>query len=550
MIRRTIFSVVMLFFVYGASSQNNMPVDSGMIYFEKGKQLTRRYQFVEAREQLLKAQKWFIMQNRQEYVGKTYIQLGFQTNRILLFEESHEYFYNAERIAAQHQLPDLDFYAKTAHAIAWLWDFSYSFDSLKLTQSREILTELRNRNKENIDNHIINDYLEVWGDYHFKTNRPDSALHYFNKSLTIALEDHNDASIANCYVNVAIYFNIKNEPDTVPFLLNEALVALENAPNSLLKRRIYVQWIAYYESIGDNDNAIKYHKLNNALHRKELMADRDLSLSNLSKDYEQQIFQAELSEKEVQIKFQQFVLITISVVLLLSVAFAISYFKLYKINAKLNLKNSYLLKEQNHRLKNNLQIISGLLNMQANRIKEEATRAIIESSQLRVHTIGLIHKQLYNKATDEVLMGAYGNDLINQIFVSFDITNVQKDVYFEEIYLPSEVVHPIGLIINELLTNSCKHAFPHKDKPWFYIRFVKRTDDSYKFTYKDNGPGFDRSKTTSKSSFGLSLIEIQIMQLNAKSNWKESGGTMFEMIFHIDKKSLLKDKQKNKKAIL
>lgn len=521
-----------------------------MIYYENGIKLTRKYEFINAREQLLKAQKWFILHNRHEMVAKTYIQLGFQTNRILLFDESHEYFARAEKIAEQYRLPEIDFYAKTAHVIAWLWDFAYSYDSLNLINSRQALIELKKQNKENIATHIINDYLEAWGEYYFRTNQPDSARYYFNKSLQIAREDNNYASISNCYINLAFYFNTQNELDTIPILLNNALVALKNDPNSLLRRRIYVEWISYYEKIGDDKNAIKYHRLNYFLHRVELIADRDLALSNLSKAYEKQIFEVQLGEKEMQIKYQQFTLIAISSVLALFIIFSIFYFRLYQLNKKVNQKNKYLLKEQNHRLKNNLQIISGLLNLQANRIEEETTRSIIESSQLRVHTIGLIHKQLYENSTEEVQLDFYCNELVNQILISFSIQNLDKDVYFEQIHMRSETVNSIGLILNELLTNSCKHAFPQTIRPSLHIRLYKIADGSYKLIYKDNGPGFKLNEIHSRSSFGLTLINIMVAQLEGKMKWINTNGLCFEMVFWVEKKRIFGEKAKKQKSKL
>lgn len=545
--KKLLFWSCMIFSSGLGFSQNQLPVDSGMIYYENGIKLTRSYEFVNAREQLLKAQIWFIRQNRQEMVAKTYIQLGFQTNRIILFDESHEYFARAQKIADQYQLPEVGFYAKTAHVIAWLWDFSYSFDSLNLINSRQALIELKKQNKENIATHIINDYLEAWGEYYFKTNQPDSASYYFNKSLQIAREDNNYTSISNCYINLAIYYNIQNELDTIPFLLTNALITLKNEPNSLLQRRIYVQWISYYEKLGDDKNAVKYHKLNNTLHRKELIADRDLALSNLSKEYEKEIFEAQLGEKEVQIKYQQFTLIVISCFLALFIIFSIFYFRLYQLNKKVNQKNKYLLKEQNHRLKNNLQIISGLLNLQANRIEEETTRSIIESSQMRVHTIGLIHKQLYENSTEEVQLDSYCNELVIQILISFDIQNLHEDVYFEQIHMPSEIVNSIGLILNELLTNSCKHAFPQTIRPSLHIRLYKIADGSYKLIYKDNGPGFKLNEVNSRYSFGLTLINIMVAQLEGKMKWINTNGLCFEMVFGVEKKRIFGEKAKKHK---
>jgi two-component system, sensor histidine kinase PdtaS len=537
---RFYYWVFLLLLADNASSQLTMPVDSGMVYYGNGIKLTRNYEFVKAREQLLKAQKWFILQNRQEELGKTFIQLGFQTNRIQMFEKSHEYFSMAEIIAEKNELTELDFYAKTAHAISYLWDFGYSRDTTRLKTAKSILLDLQSRNSDGIEHQIFNDYLEVWGDYYMKTQQPDTALIYFNRSLEIGIADSNHASITNCYINIALCYYTKNQLDTIPTLLNKALDEERKDRNMLLRGRIYNAFWAYFEKKEDFKNAFRYLKYFTSVTRIELLADRDLALSRLSGEFDKQLLEAQLGEKDLMVRFQKFLIIIMSAIFMLTLVFAFSYFRLYRLNKAVNQKNRYLLKEQNHRLKNNLQIISGLLGLQANRIAEEETRNMIEASQLRVHTIGLIHKQLYENSTEEVNVGLYGNELVNQIVVSFDIKNITKDVVLYDIYLPSDVVNSIGLIMNELLTNSCKYAYPGNPNPRLYLRFFKLADESYKLIYKDNGPGFNINKTKSKrksqSSFGLTLIDIQVAQLEGKAKWKNMKGIHFELTFQSRKK--------------
>jgi two-component sensor histidine kinase len=269
---------------------------------------------------------------------------------------------------------------------------------------------------------------------------------------------------------------------------------------------------------------------------KELLADRDLALSQLTHRFERAIIEEELHAKESILRYQKWLLLIISGILVLAVIFVIMYFRLYQDNKRISNKNSLLLKEQNHRLKNNLQIISGLLSLQANRLQEDTMRDIIEASQYRVNAIGLIHKQLYEQGIEEVELQQFANELINQIIVSFGILNLNRDINIDIIRLPPDKVNSLGLILNELLTNSCKYAFQKTKEPNLVVKINLQEDGSIMLLYKDNGPGFNIKKAQGKSTFGLTLINIQVAQLEGKSRWKGTGGFTFTLVFRVEKR--------------
>ncbi len=538
--------VCLMLLMFGSASSQNQP-DSGLIYYENGMRFTRAYRFAEGREALLKAQLWYFRQKNYVGLGNTFIQLGYQSNRLGHFSESYQYFQRAEDLANAEDLPDLAFHANVAKALTCLWEYPLTSDSLLMQKGYATLSSLA-KEVPPVKNCVMNDYLETWGDYYLKTGQLDSALYYFDSSLARAKKDSNHLSIANCYINKAWIALIENDMRELFLNLDSTQIILQKEANLLHERRMHNLYYLAYRKNRNYDKALLSYMKTTRLREKEFTADRELALSQLTHQYERMIMEEELKASEAALKYQLRVLIIISVMLVLAIVFMILYFKLYRENKRISNKNSILLKEQNHRLKNNLQIISGLLSLQANRIQEEAVRDIIEASQFRVHTIGLIHKQLYEQGGEEVELQAFAHELISQIIVTFGVLDLKKQIEIDKIHLPAEVVNSLGLILNELLTNSCKYAFQKTKEPTLLIQIKIQDDGSIRLLYKDNGPGFNIKKAQGKSTFGITLINIQVAQLEGKSRWKGTEGLTFSLAFRVEKRLSLKERMRGKKA--
>ena len=121
-----------------------------------------------------------------------------------------------------------------------------------------------------------------------------------------------------------------------------------------------------------------------------------------------------------------------------------------------------LLKEIHHRVKNNLQVISSLLDLQARAARDEETRRLLSESQGRVRSMALIHERLYGSGSDAVNFADYARDLVAHLrhSLSGDSERVAVAVDIAEAALDMDLSVPCGLVINELLTNALKHAFP------------------------------------------------------------------------------------------
>lgn len=193
-----------------------------------------------------------------------------------------------------------------------------------------------------------------------------------------------------------------------------------------------------------------------------------------------------------------------------------------------------LMKEIYHRVKNNLMVISSLLNLQSHYIKDEAAKGIFKESQDRAHSMALIHERLY-RSTDLKHMdfGDYIRTLSMDLFRTYvsDPSRINLEMEVEDIMIDINTAIPLGLIVNELLSNSMKHAFPGDKSGVIKVKFNKDGDNCI-LEVSDTGVGFPPELQLDKTdSLGLQLVNNLISQINGELKLKRSPGTTFCIIF-------------------
>ena len=197
-----------------------------------------------------------------------------------------------------------------------------------------------------------------------------------------------------------------------------------------------------------------------------------------------------------------------------------------------------LIKEIHHRVKNNLAVISGLLEMQSWSLENEEAQKALNESRLRVLAIAKIHENLYqNKNLGKINFENFLVELRNGIVVTLRSKdkNIEVDLDVDSNLIGLEFAIPCGLIINELLTNAFKHAFNGKQEGKVIIKF-KENDESLRLMVRDNGIGIEENiLEKSKSSLGITLIESLVAQLNAEFKVKNEKGALFEIIIPYKK---------------
>ena len=182
-----------------------------------------------------------------------------------------------------------------------------------------------------------------------------------------------------------------------------------------------------------------------------------------------------------------------------------------------------LLKEIHHRVKNNLQIICSLLNLQSNAIEDEKVLSYFQDSQNRVRLMAMIHEKLYQSADfGKVELADYIRDLSSHLLRSYSVnqSDIRIDTRISGIFLEIDTAVSCGLIINELITNSLKYAFPNQPEPVRReIKIEARLTDRNHFsiTYQDNGVGLpDDLDIENAATLGLQLVSSLTEQLDGQ----------------------------------
>ena len=190
-----------------------------------------------------------------------------------------------------------------------------------------------------------------------------------------------------------------------------------------------------------------------------------------------------------------------------------------------------LLQEIHHRVKNNLQVISSLINMQARRLKEPLSRTALEECRTRVEAIALIHEQLYqSKDYRQIPFAKYLASLIRNIVgaAGGPAQRVSLAVEPERLQLPVDKAIPCGLILNELVTNALKHAFPHGRRGEVQVSLHAQGNELV-LCVSDDGVGMSSASTPSSHSLGMQLVETLVEQLNGRVTNTPSEGTTFRI---------------------
>ena len=205
-----------------------------------------------------------------------------------------------------------------------------------------------------------------------------------------------------------------------------------------------------------------------------------------------------------------------------------------RIRASLNEKE-VLLKEVHHRVKNNLQVISSLLNLQARNIDDELARDILRESRNRVRAMALIHEQLYqSEDLARIPFGVYIQKLTSDLYRTYqvDSDHVTMNITAGNLLVGIDTAIPCGLIINELVSNSLKHAFPSGAPGEILIALQVDHERNLTLTVSDNGVGIpDGLDFRNAESLGMQLVSLLVDQLGATVEIDGSRGTRFTITF-------------------
>ena len=254
-----------------------------------------------------------------------------------------------------------------------------------------------------------------------------------------------------------------------------------------------------------------------------------------------------VKQKNLEISFEQKKSrLTKIIAILIGVLFLIAIFIMFKfrkqsklLKAKNKLINKtlkekeLLVKEVHHRVKNNFQVVSSLLELQSKGIEDKKALELANEGKNRVKSMALIHQKLYQNDTGLVDFDEYIRQLVKELSsLNTDGKEVETNIKSEHMFFDVDTAIPLGLIINEIITNSYKYAFSKDKSNTLDISIQKDSDEDYTLTISDNGPGIDSSVELKKAkSLGLRLITRLVKQLQGTLEQTNSEGAKFIIHF-------------------
>jgi two-component sensor histidine kinase/tetratricopeptide (TPR) repeat protein len=348
------------------------------------------------------------------------------------------------------------------------------------------------------DQQGIADVATSLGEFYHETGNYARASYYGEKALPRAREAGAVQEIANAAR--LLYKSYKSSGQE-----SKALPMLE----------LYYQMRDSLNSEENQRAAIRYE------FRQQALAD---SLTNVQeKALSQQAYESQLRQQRLQLAFAAGVGVLLAVLALIlyrnnqrrqQTNLLLSAQK-EQIELKSN-QNELLLKEIHHRVKNNLQIVSSLLHLQSAHIKDEDVRQAVSEGQHRVESMALIHQKLYQRDNLAAIeMRDYLQNLVQSLIDTFDADpdRIRFDLNMPELELDVDTAVPLGLIVNELITNSLKYAFPDGRSGTITVS-LQKTGTGLELWVGDDGVG--KANTATGTSFGSQLVKLLTTQLGGK----------------------------------
>ncbi|MGK0138507.1 MAG: two-component sensor histidine kinase [Algoriphagus sp.] len=391
-------------------------------------------------------------------------------------------------------------------------------------------------------NNISQVYIEHFKDY-------DKALKVLNKAIAINNELNSPFNLSYNYANLSNLYKEKGDYKKA----KEYAFKMLAIGNSLKMPHRVMNAYGHLRTI----NKLT-HQYDSALYYYEKRVELNDSLTNLAKTEQVADFQTkyETVKKELEISTlnkdnelkskQTFWISILGLIILIGLILSIRNYRILRkkkrvieeqsdaIQSSLTEKET-LLREIHHRVKNNLQIISSLLNIQSSNIDDPKVLSSIKEGQSRVQAMSLIHQNLYqSEHINDVDIENYLKELVNYLSDIFTGNNksIEVEVDAKNIKFDIDTAIPLGLIVNELVSNAYKYAFDKRDKGKIKVRIKALNEIDYELHVDDDGVGlpYDFDPTKSKS-LGLKLVKILSKQLRGKYAAKSDKGANFTVFF-------------------
>lgn len=523
-------------------------------YLKIGKLYIKQENQPKALSYFLKAEEIYLEEN--DYSGlvnsKTNLAEFYRSLREL--DKSNSYIESAEELIAKNDTKKevlAYFYNRKAAITA---ESSDNLDEV-LRLSKKAIELAKEANKFDL---LLYSYNEI-GYIYFRKEEFELAFDNYLKALKIA--DEHNYLIEKCDVLLNI-----GHTKTIQVYKNLTTPEYENAElyeegRKYLKEGLQIaQEINYLQKVVDiaielYGNSMNLRKYKEAVKYLRIHYDSKeiLFLKNNKRELEKFEDAYQLKKKDEQIESDRYRITVqyfiIATFLVLCVLFLFFLNKSSRDKKNINkqkkkieeilAQKTVLLKEIHHRVKNNLQLTSSVLYLQSNKHNSAEVTEMVQESQKHINSIALVHEMLYQDDAQSLIdIGKYLTELGNRLLQFSSNKNIAYKTYLDKIDLPIDYATTLGLILNELITNSVKHAF--KDAEGIIsVYFKKKDSETYSFKYSDNGVGLNNKQAkNTKNTLGTKLIKMFAEEIDATLQVENKNGLSYTFTF---KNKYLKD---------
>jgi two-component system, sensor histidine kinase PdtaS len=377
------------------------------------------------------------------------------------------------------------------------------------------------------------------GEIMVKQGRLEEAKSYFDQSLSVRLSFKDKVGEAGIRARLANIYLMTGDIKAADRELRLSEKVSKDLGLLEQLKSVYEIRVRLYEKTGEYKKALQSSQQLLAVKDSILNKDKAQSLAEMQTRYESMkkedriallekegLLQAvELERRQIWIKS-----LVLAIVLTLIIGVLI-YYNLRTVR-KNKVHIELLLKELHHRVKNNLQILSSLLSLQSQQLTDDTAIKAVKSSESRINAMALIHRKLYtvdqNRTVD---IKEYITELIEYLVYSYGYheRNFRLDLDIRDIHIDVDKAIPLGLILNELISNAFKHAYQNEPNPHLVVNLAYPEMNKLDICIQDNGAGMPAVDERQRKTFGMKIVSTLIKELKGSLNVETQNGTTYHL---------------------
>jgi two-component system, sensor histidine kinase PdtaS len=463
-----------------------------------------------------------------KHLGPAYQQIGFLLHFQGDNDKALEYLRKAAHIAA----PERDTFVLSR---AWLMTGLLEFMAGRADTALALIQQAADLCKARGDLAYRALALSKIGNIHEAQGNYQAATPYFKELMETAAQADDPGLLMTAHINLASNaYNLERYAEALSSVDTALEMAAELGRDFEYQEMLQLRSLIL-EKLGRPSDALQALRQYVEHHDSIINIERNRQIAELELQYETEKKESRILQQDQELRLSRLRSWALGIGLLAALGIGGLLYRLTRQLRKRNEEKEFLIKEIHHRVKNNLQVLSSLLHLQSRHIKDESALDAVREGQNRVEAMGLIHQKLYmGDKLASVEMKDYLYNLGDTLLDSFglDDDRVKIIYHLEPLQLDVDTAIPLGLIVNELVTNSLKYAFP--DSRQGTVEITLRQNERGKLCLKvaDNGVGLAGAPVLKNStSFGSNLVEMLSKKLKGKPEVSHENGyaTLIEM---------------------